>query len=110
MLISGDSCSNYSAIFNEASRIGIGGQIRLSFDTAPETFGRLDVVLRGSQAFEEDEEAPSRSRVERQTARADGRGEEGLRRVTVINGEAEAERPLKGSRRGRNDGETRGGG
>ena len=60
----------------------------MAFETAPGNFGRLDVVPGGSG---EDEGGPSRSRMERQgVVAASGQGlGQPLRRLTVVNGEAE---------------------
>lgn len=104
------SCVNFDDIKSEASRIfntGLKGEvIRMSFDTASESFGRLDVVPRGSREYEEDEEAPSRSRVERQEAVASGQSTRALRRLTVLNGVSETGDESQGSGQGRSDGEA----
>ena len=104
------SCAAFASIDMEARRIvnsGLPGEvIRMSFDTAPETFGKLDVIPRDSAAYAEDEEVPSRSRVERQAARADGRGEGALRNLTVIDGESVSSQQSQDSGQGRSDREA----
>ena len=109
MLIS-TSCAAFASIDMEARRIvntGLPGEvIRMSFDTAPETFGKLDVIPRGSAAYAENEEAPSQSRVERQMAAASGQSMGALRRLTVLNGESEPSQQSQGSGQGRSDGKA----
>ena len=102
------ACAKYNAIRNEATFIrqsrSIDQRIRLSFDTAPETFGTLNVIRRGSREYEEDEGAPSRSRVARQEAEASGQVTAALRQLTVLNGETVPSRPSQGSGQERSEG------